>query len=139
MNPRALALVALVPVPLGVIAGPVLVLWQARHEPVGAMGWITPLAMASLFGGALGLLGIVPNVIGALGGQRLAPDGRWLQITLFAVVATAIALLSDIADRLLRVIGGIGLIGPYLNPGFALNIIICCGLLIAPSISGRSH
>ncbi|MEN2785025.1 hypothetical protein ACFOKI_14660 [Sphingomonas qilianensis] len=118
-----LAYVIALPLLLGLAGGPLLLVWQATPADAGSY------AMAAVMGGALGLLVVVANVLGALIVNKIGLRSWAINSALFAGIALAcFGFLIDWLDTMLRVIGGITALGARMLPWslFLLNLLLCC-------------
>ena len=129
-----LGFVIAIPVLLGLVGGPLLLLFQANGALPGAgvsRTAVGGLATAALLGGALGLLAIVPNALGAQIVNKIGLRSWAINTGLFAGIAIAtFGFLSDWIDTMLRVVGGVDLFGErtLLWLFFLLNLFLCCAV-----------
>lgn len=120
-----LAVVIGIPLALGVVGGPSMLAWGAPQTELAAF------AMAALMGGALGGLAAVPNLLGALIVNKIGLKSWAINTALFAGITIAtFGFLSDWIGTMLRVVGGIDLLGERTLPWlfFLLNLILCCAV-----------
>ncbi|MEG3085934.1 hypothetical protein [Sphingomonas sp. PB4P5] len=118
-----IAMVIAIPLLLGLVGGPLLLLWQSTDADAGRY------AIAASMGAALGLIVLVANLLGALIVNKIGLRSWVVNSALFAGIALAcFGFLIDWLNTMLRVVGGMTVLGERLLPWlfFLLNLFLCC-------------
>ena len=124
-----IAVVIGIPVLLGLIGGPLLLLWGSRGVITEAA--LGTHAMAAAWGLGLGLIAAGANLLGALIVNKIGLRSWAVNTTMFLIVAVAsFGFLIDWLNTMMHVVAGMDLLAERTVPWllFGLNLILCCAV-----------